>query len=75
MKIFDNGWFRVNGMCRNGRKSAHYFFNDKPIHSLRNGLFKEEVDFTKRYSNNGYKCKTCIAILNSYDNLENRCVN
>jgi len=72
--IYPDGWFRVNGNCRNGRKSAHYFFKDKPIHVLTSGLFKEEPDYSQRYSNNGRKCKKCLNILSSYSNigLENR---
>jgi len=76
MPIFDNGWFRITGLCRNGRKTAHYFFNDKPIHVLKDGLFKQGIEFDKRYSNNGRKCKKCLHILASYSNigLENRLV-
>jgi len=74
--LFDNGWFRVTGMCRNGRKTAHYFFNDQPIHVMKNGLFKEEPDFTQRYSNNTNKCKKCLSILQAYSKigLENRLI-
>jgi len=72
--IYDNGWFRVMGLSRNGKKHAHYFFNDKPIHSLKTGLFKEEADYSKRYSSNDKKCKKCLTILTAYlkIGLENR---
>jgi len=75
MPIYDNGWYRVSGMCRNGQKLAHYFFNDKPIHVLTSGLFKDTIDFTNRHSNNGRKCKKCINTLEAYSKigLENRC--
>jgi len=56
-------------MCRNGRRSAHYFFNDKPIHILTDGVFKEEVDHSKRYGSNGRKCKTCSNILKAYSKI------
>jgi len=74
MRIFDNGWFRVSGMTRNGRKTAHYFFNDKPIHILTTGLYKESIDHTLREISTGRKCKKCIIILETYSNigLENR---
>jgi len=74
--IFDNGWFRVVGMCKNGRKTAHYFFNDVPIHVLRTGLFKEAPDITKRYSSDGYQCKKCHSILEAYSKigLQNRLI-
>jgi len=76
LKIYDNGWFRLTGLCRNGKKTAHYFFNDKPIHVLKTGLFKEEPDLTKRYSHNGYQCKICLNILQAYSKigLENRLI-
>jgi len=76
MTITDNGWYRVTGNCRNGRKTAHYFFNDKPIHVLTSGLFKDNIDFSNRYSNNGRKCKKCLLILKAYSTigLQNRLV-
>jgi len=74
IRIYDNGWYRVTGNCRNGRKTAHYFFNDKPVHVLTSGLFKEEPNYSTRYSNRGRKCKKCLNILETYSNigLENR---
>jgi len=74
--LYDNGWFRVAKMNRRGRQNAHYFFNDEPIHVLKTGCFKEKIDHTKRYSNNGKKCKTCLILLQTYSKigLENRCV-
>jgi len=71
---YDNGWFRVSGMTRNSRKTSHYFFNDKPIHVLSSGLFKQQVEYDKRYSNVTNKCKKCIIILHTYSKigLENR---
>jgi len=71
---YDNGWYRVHGMCRNGRKTAHYFFNDKPIHALSEGVFKQQVEYDKRYSNLGRKCKKCLMILDTFSKicLENR---
>jgi len=74
--LYDNGWYRISGMCRNGRKTAHYFFNDKPIHALRSGLFKEDPNIDKRYSSNGYQCKKCLDILQAYSKigLENRLI-
>jgi len=73
--MYDNGWFRITGNCRNGRKKAHYFFNDRPIHVLTSGLFKEEPDFNLRYNSDGIKCKKCLNILNAYSKigLQNRC--
>lgn len=75
-KIYDNGWFRVSGMTRNSRKTSHYFFNDKPIHVLSSGVFKQVVEFDKRYSNLSHKCKLCLNILKAYSTigLENRLV-
>jgi len=72
--LYDNGWFRVSGMTRNSRKTAHYFFNDKPVHVLSAGLFKQEVEYDKRYSSRGRKCKKCLIIIETYSNigLENR---
>jgi len=72
--IYDNGWFRVMGLSRNGKKHAHYFFNDEPIHSLKTGLFKEEEDYSKRYSSNVSLCKKCLNIIASYSKigLQNR---
>jgi len=72
--IYPNGWFRVSGMTRNSRKTSHYFFNDKPIHILTSGLFKQSVEYDKRYSNVSNKCKKCIIIIETYSNigLENR---
>jgi len=63
------------GLCRNGKKHTHYFFNDEPIHSLKT-VFKEEEDYSKRYSSNVSKCKRCIQILQAYSKigLENRLV-
>ena len=74
MPIRDNGWFRINGIGANGRKRTHYFFNDKPIHSFKTGLFKEEPDFNKRYSHHGLKCKRCEQIIYAFRfiGLENR---
>jgi len=74
---YDNGWYRILGNCQNGRKCVHYFFKDKPIHSLKTGLFKEEVDYSKIYVySEGRKCKKCLAILKAYSTigLENRLV-
>ncbi len=70
--LYDNGWYRIIGVSNNGVKKSHYFFNDKPIHSLKHGIFKEEVDCSRRYLFESKKCKTCIIILDSYSNLENR---
>jgi len=72
--IYDNGWFRVMGLSRNGKKHTHYFFNDKPLHTLKTGLFNEEADFSKRYSSTVSKCKKCMIIIAAYSNtgLENR---
>jgi len=76
IRTYDNGWYRINGMCRNGRKNTHYFFNDKPIHVIKHGLFKEEPDLTKRYLSAGRQCKICISILKAYSTigLENRLI-
>jgi len=73
--IFDNGWFRIERVGANGVKRSHYFFNDKPIHSFKTGLFKEDPDFTKRYSFDTNKCKKCLNILQAYSTigLQNRC--
>jgi len=67
--IYPDGWFRVTGLTRNGRRTAHYFFNDKPIHILYNGLYKENVDHTARQFSTGRKCKKCIVILETYSNI------
>jgi len=74
MHMFDNGWFRITGLSQSGKKSAHYFFNDEPLHVIKNGLFKEEPDFNKRYSHNGRKCKLCETIIHAYRfiGLDNR---
>ena len=74
LKIYPNGWYRITGLSKQGRKSAHYFFNDAPIHILKQ--FKEIPDFTKRYLNDGRKCKRCEQIINAYRfiGLENRCI-
>jgi len=71
---FDDGWFRISGMSTNSRKMAHYFFKDNPLHVLKNGLFKESVDYNKRHSHNGRKCKLCLNIIEAYSKigLENR---
>jgi len=76
MPTYDDGWYRINGITNNGKKNAHYFFNDKPIHQIHYGLFKEVADCSIRYSSDGRKCKTCIIILNAYSKigLENRCI-
>jgi len=73
--IYDDGWFRISGVNRCGKKSSHYFFKDEPIHVLSSGMYKEKVDYTKRQSNNSRKCKVCLNILTAYSNigLENRC--
>jgi len=76
LKIYDDGWFRIIGYSRTGRKQAHYFFNDKPIHLIKSGSFKEEIDHSNRYSSNSKKCKVCLNIIESYRNigLEHRCI-
>jgi len=62
--IYDNGWFRITGVCKQGRKLAHYFFNDEILHTVK--VFKEEPDYTKRYSSEGRKCKRCEQIIHAY---------
>jgi len=71
MKIYDNGWYRICGVKQ---KHSHYFFNDKPLHTLKHGN-QEEIDCSNRYAFESRKCKTCIIILDSYSKigLENRC--
>jgi len=65
---YDNGWYRIVGIKR---KRSHYFFNDKPIHVLKYGN-QELIDYSKRYSYDYRKCETCIIILKSYSDLNNR---
>jgi len=69
--IHDNGWYRILGSTA----TIHYFFNDKPIHSVKYGNF--ETDYSRIYVYGiGRKCKKCIAILKAYSTigLENRLV-
>jgi len=67
--IYDNGWYRVIGIKQ---KHSHYFFNDQPLHVLKHGSL-EEFDCSRRYIFETRKCKTCLIILDSYSDLENRC--
>jgi len=73
--IYDNGWFRISSVNKCGRKSAHYFFNDKPLHMISSGLYKETIDFSNRHVSEGRKCKTCQNILTAYSKIgiANRC--
>jgi len=69
--IYDNGWYRVSNTHN---KIAHYFFNDKVLHTLKHGVLDDEIDCEKRYSyENSRKCKVCLNILETYQDLKNRC--
>jgi len=61
--IYPNGWYRIMGIKI---KHAHYFFNDKPIHSLKHNF---EVDYSKRFTCNRRLCKRCISILQAYSKI------
>jgi len=60
--IYDNGWYRIVGST----VTTHYFFNDKPIHKIKNSI---KTDFSKRYANNYKHCVRCSLILSAYGHI------
>jgi len=72
--IYDNGWFRVSGNNKCGRRTSHYFLDDQPLHAISSGLYKETIDISQRHLSEGRKCKTCLGILTAYSKIgiENR---
>jgi len=73
VRIYDNGWYHIIGI-KTRRCNAHYFFNDSPIHNLKQGNFI--TDLSRRYPDNTRPCKKCLFILSSYSKigLENRLI-
>jgi len=77
MRIYDDGWYYIVGIKARRICNTHYFFNDKPIHSLKYGGI--ETDYTKRYSlpeKDQRHCGRCLTILQAYRHigLENRLI-
>jgi len=76
VRIYDNGWYFITGI-KTRSCNCHYFYNDKPIHDLKQGNYI--TDYSRRhivYEANRRPCKTCINILKSYSKigLENRLI-
>jgi len=77
MRIYDNGWYYIVGIKARRNCNVHYFFNDNPIHILKQ--FHFETDFSKRYTlpeKDQRRCGRCLAILQTYSKigLENRLI-
>jgi len=76
VRIYDNGWYYIIGI-KTKRCNCHYFFNDKPIHDLKQGNYI--TDYSRRYAvedKDRRSCGRCLAILQAYRSigLENRLI-
>jgi len=77
LRVHDNGWYFIRGISK-GKRTCHYFFNDKIIHNIyvRGGGF--DTKFTTMrvcYDISKAKpCKICLQIMTAWQKvgLENR---
>jgi len=77
MRIYDDGWYVIQGIKSRKSCNCHYFFKDKPLHKM-NGA-GVEIDYSIRYAisenEENRPCKVCLDILRTYSKigLDNRC--
>jgi len=78
MRIYDDGWYVIQGIKSRKVCNCHYFFKDKPIHNIRNHSFEIDLSIRHAISENeeNRPCKVCLDILRAYSKigLENRCI-
>jgi len=76
MRIYDDGWYRIPAIKFKTVVNCHYFFKDKPIHSI--GTTQGKTVITRKFIkiSEQRRCKSCLIILQTYSKigLENRCI-
>ena len=73
-RIYDDGWYFIHGLQYRCKVNCHYFYKDKLIHGTSSNYFGP-IDVSKKSiikESEQRRCKRCLIILDTYQDLDNR---